>query len=103
MIVSNRGYMNKEQVLELLESGERFGIYETNRGTQILVKRPETEGDTMGLYTPNMSRVEWKHVEGKKVAFCKEKIFGSEFNQSEFDRIKWNNGNQIMSYEPYGY
>lgn len=95
MIVENTGYMNLEQVLKL----KHFSIYETNKNTHILVVN--TSRDKIQLDFPKQDRLPWKITEGRKI--CRGvKVFDSLVNNvSDIDLNKWNNKNQIMSYEEF--
>ena len=99
MIVTNRGYLKVSQVQELISKGVQFSIYKTHKNTEILVKGAKDEN--IHLYYPDMSRVEWKTEEGRRIIGGK-KIFDSTVNK-EFKTEGWNNGNQIMSYEEFSY
>lgn len=97
MIVENIGYLKLDSVLEL----EHFSIYETHKKTQILVKN--TSAEKLFLYYPKEDRLPYKTIEGKKICSC-QKVFDSKTNTlTNIDTTKWNNGNQIMSYEEYCY
>ena len=100
MIVQQIGYLNKEQVSNLLKLGTVFSIYRTNRKTDILVKG--TKEPTIYLQYPKKDRLPWKTTEGKKISNG-VKIFDSDFTivDIEMDMSGWNNGNQIMAYEEY--
>jgi hypothetical protein len=48
-------------------------------------------------------RLPWKTVEGKKICGC-TKVFDSKTDSvTNIDITNWNGGNQIMSYEEFGY
>lgn len=95
MIVENIGYLKLDSVLKL----EHFSIYETHKKTQILVKN--TSAEKITLYFPNKGRLEFKTVEGKKI-ISGVKVFDSKIDSlTNIVTTKWNNGNQIMSYEEY--
>ena len=100
MIVQRIGYLNKEQVSDLLRLGTLFAIYRTNKKTNVLVKG--TKDQTIYLQYPKKDRLPWKTVEGKKIV-TGVKIFDSDFTvlDKEMDMSGWNNGNQIMAYEEY--
>lgn len=102
MIVSRIGYLKLENVLEMIESGEMFSIYRTHKGTEVLVKG--TFQNNIKLFYPKSDRLPYKITEGKKI--CKGiRIFYSK--EDVFEGIpklslsKWNNKEQIMSYEEF--
>lgn len=95
MIVKNIGYLKLESVTVL----DHFSIYETHKKTHILIKNISDEN--VHLYFPKEDRLPWKLLEGKKICSGK-KIFDSKTDLlNNIDMSKWNNGNQIMSYEEY--
>ena len=101
MIVHNTGYVNKEQVLKLISNKIKFGIYETNRGTQVLVVRPEhleNKFYPFTLYTHDESRKEWKLTEDRRILDCQKLIFDHNSDPESLDTSKWNNSNQIITY-----
>lgn len=99
MIVDNLGYLNKEQVLEMFQKGERFSIYRTQKNTEILIKNAVEED--LHLYYPKEDRLPYKIAEGRKVARCK-RIFNSKIDKIEFLNFdNWNNQNQIRAYEEF--
>ena len=96
MIVSNNGYLKLNDVLELKNKGTDFSIYETHKKTNVLVT--ECFNDTISMYRPKPDRIPYKDVEGKSITSGK-KIFDSRTDSLEsINFTKWNNGNQIMSY-----
>lgn len=100
MIVHNTGYANKEQVLKLISDKIKFGIYETNRGTQVLVVRPEhLEFYPFTLYTHDESRKEWKLTEDRRILDCQKLVFDHNSEPESLDTSKWNNSNQIITYQ----
>ncbi len=99
MIVENLGYYNKEQVLKMLADKEVFGIYKTNKNTEILVK--EKVSVEVNLYYPKVDRMPYKSVEGRKIARGKI-VFNSKHN-TVIDFSNWNNQNQIMAYKEVCY
>lgn len=95
MIIKNIGYLKLDSVLGL----EHFSIYETHKKTQVLVKN--TSDEELFLYFPKEDRLPYKTIEGKKICSCK-KVFDSKIDSlTNINTAKWNNGNQIMSYEEY--
>lgn len=99
MIVTNIGYLNVEQVKELISSKAVFSIYKTNKNTEVLVK--ETTYKTEELYTHREDRLPYKLVENRRIVKCTQ-VFNSKTDDvTMLDVSKWNNGNQIMSYEPF--
>lgn len=93
MIVEQIGYKKIEDVIKI----EHFSIYETTKGTQILIDG--TSQNDNALYYPKRDRLPYKIIEGKKICGLKCKIFDSMINNmSDIDTSKWNNGNQIMVY-----
>ena len=99
MIVNNTGYLKYNDILEMLSKGINFSIYETSKKTNILVKECFTE--TISIYRPKKDRLPYKEVEDKHIASGK-KIFDSKLDDLEsIDFTKWNNGNQIMSYNQF--
>jgi hypothetical protein len=94
MIVEQIGYKKIEDVIKI----EHFSIYETTKGTQILIEG--TSNNDNILYYPKRDRLPYKITEGKKICSIKSKIFDSKVNNlSKIDTTKWNNGNQIMVYD----
>lgn len=95
MIVKNIGYLKMESILKL----EWFSIYETQKNTHILVKN--TSQESINLYSPKLDKLPYKSVEGKKI--CRGvKIFDSKTGSiDKIDTSKWNNVNQIMTYEEF--
>jgi hypothetical protein len=100
MIVTNTRYLKIRQVEELIKKGIQFSIYKTHKNTEILVKGAKE--DNIQLYYPDMSRVEWKTEEGRRIIGGK-KIFDSSVDKDFPPTQGWNNGNQIMSYEEFSY
>jgi hypothetical protein len=104
MIVNNTGYINLEQVLEMAKNKEPFYLYETKKKTVVLLKHILSIGtatETLNFYMPKEDRLPWKLIEGKKIT-SGIKIFSSLTDDvNTIDTTKWNNGNQIMSYEEY--
>ncbi len=99
MIVINIGYLSLQKVEELIASKEVFSIYKTKKNTEILVK--EATHQTEELYQPKHDRLPYKLTEGKKIISGKQ-IFNSKTDDiSKLVTTNWNNGSQIMSYEPY--
>ena len=99
MIVDNNGYVNFNQVLEMVKNGEAFSIYETKKKTTILVKGAKELN--ISLYRPQHDRLPHKLIEGKKIT-SGVKIFDSKTNEiSLLDTSKLNNGNQIMTYQEF--
>ena len=95
MVVNQICYLKLEDVLKL----EHFSIYETKKGTQILIKNTNVNG--VSLYYPDRSRLPWKDVEGKKIC-SGYKVFDSKINSIEELKVdKWNGGKQIMAYEEF--
>lgn len=95
MIVTNIGYLKLEDVLKL----KHFSIYETSKKTHVLIK--DTSEEKVFLYFPKEDRLPYKTVEGKKICGG-VKIFDSKIDSVEnMDISKWNNKNQIMSYEEF--
>ena len=95
MIVERIGYLKLDDVLRL----EHFSIYETHKGTNILIEN--TSYDVRYICYPKEDRLPWKILDGKKICNC-VKIFDSKVNTvSEIDTTKWNGNNQIMSYREY--
>ena len=93
IIVEQIGYKKIEDVVKI----EHFSIYETTKGTHILIDG--TSQNDNSLYYPKRDRLPYKIIEGKKICGLKSKIFDSKVNNmSEIDITKWNNGNQIMVY-----
>lgn len=100
MILENIGYKNKEQVIELINNNIDFNIYDTSRGTQILIFGKYKCSGT--IYYPKKDRLPWKITEGKKINRCLKISFSSFENSiEELDTKKWNNGNQIICYQEY--
>ena len=101
MIVYNTGYLNKEGLIKLMDSRIPFGIYETNRNTQVLVINPHhrTPFAPFTLYTHDESRKHYKIVEDKRILDCIKLIFTNLCNIEDLDTTKWNNGNQIITYK----
>jgi hypothetical protein len=96
MIVSNNGYLKLKDVLELKSKGTDFSIYETYKKTNVLVT--ECFDTNISMYRPKADRIPYKDVEGKSITSGK-KIFDSRTDSLEsINFTKWNNGNQIMSY-----
>lgn len=89
--------MTKEQVLELVLWKSKFGIYKTQKGTQVLVINPSEK--LPHLYTIDKSRDEWKSVEDKKIARCVELLFDQDSNPETLDTSGWNGGKQIITYQ----
>lgn len=101
MIVENTGYLSIEQVAEMMKNSEEFGIYRTNKGTEVLVQRTQIELNSLQLFFPKKDRLPWKTIEGKKIATC-TKIFDSrtdDFKTLNFSG--WNGQKQIISYQEY--
>ncbi len=95
MIVQNIGYLKLDDVLNL----EHFSIYETNKKTHVLIKN--TSREELFIYFPQQDRLPYKTTEGKKICSGK-KVFDSKTDSVKIiDTTKWNNGNQIMSYEEF--
>lgn len=95
MIVSNKGYLKIKDLKEL----KYFSIYETSKNTHILLIGKSS--DKVCLHFPKKDRLPFKITEGKKICIAK-KVFDSEINSIDtIDLSKWNNGNQIMSYEEF--
>lgn len=104
MIVNNTGYIKLDQVLEMVKNKEQFYIYETKKGTHVLLKNIKSIGvasDRIDLHNVKEDRLPWKIVEGKQIT-SGIKIFNSLTDDfTTVDTTKWNNGNQIMSYEEF--
>jgi hypothetical protein len=100
MIVTNIGYLSVQQVQELIASKEVFSIYKTPKDTEVLVKN--TTSKTEYLCSPKKDRLPYKITEGKKIINGCVQVFNSKTDdESQLDTSNWNNGNQIMSYEPF--
>ena len=104
MIVNNTGYIKLEQVLEMAKNKEPFYLYETKKKTVVLLRNTFSIGtatETLTFYTPREDRLPWKPIEWKKIT-SGIKIFSSLTDDiNTIDTTKWNNGNQVMSYEEY--
>ncbi len=99
MIVNNTGYIKIDQILEMAKSKEHFSIYTTNKKTVVLVKNTAVE--KLDLFYPKKDRLPYKSVEGRKIVKC-NRIFNSAIDNIESLEItKFNNANQIMSYEEF--
>lgn len=95
MIVRNTGYVKPID----LESIGNFSIYETHKETHILIK--DINVDRISIYRPKEDRLPWKVVEDQHIC-TGNKVFDSKTQDiKDIDFSKWNNGNQIMSYEEY--
>ena len=99
MVVTNRGYATLQKVLDMFNAKTEFGIYETNKGTFILIKG--SVHDTVSIFRPNKHRLPYNIVEGKKITQCR-KIFNSKTDSKDLISLAIG-GNQIMTYEPYSY
>jgi hypothetical protein len=100
MIVENVGYLKLEDVLKL----EQFSIYETKKKTHILFKENKFYHGSQqeDFYYPKKDRLPWKVIEGKKICNNAVKVFDSKKDSlDKIDTSKWNNGNQIMSYQAF--
>lgn len=95
MIVENTGYLKLEQVLNLTH----FSIYETNKKTHILIRDSSIGSDF--LYYPKQDRLPYKITEGKKICFAKKVFDSTKDDITSLTTEKWNNKNQIMTYEEY--
>ncbi len=96
MTVVNNGYLKKEDVYKL---DKPFGIYFTNKKTYILLL--EHIHIQVYLYQPDYGRVPYSNEEGKKICNGTLVYDSTKDNISKLENIKWNNGNQIMSYYPF--
>jgi hypothetical protein len=95
MIVKQLGYLKIEHLLQL----GQFSIYETKKGTHILVVN--TSENRISLSYPKKDRLPWKDVEGKKITIG-TKIFDSKTDAlNMINTSNWNNGNQIMAYKEF--
>lgn len=102
MIVENIGYRDKNFVYAQIENNVRFGIYNTNRGSQVLVLRPEHQADRFwpfSLYTWRRDKEEWTTEEDRRILDCVEKVFDHLSNPEELDTSMWNGGKQIITYQ----
>lgn len=101
IIVEKIGYLSLADVQKLINNNERFGIYKTAKGTEILVKFPvwQIVSKAVWLYYPKRDRLPYKVVEGRKITYGNI-VFNSTIDK-EISTTNWNNGNQIMAYEPY--
>lgn len=85
---------------ELINNKIDFKIYNTSKGTQILILDNYEYRGT--VFYPKYDKLPWKIEEGKKINTCIEVVFSSGKNSiEELNTEKWNNGNQIMCYENY--
>ena len=105
MILENTGYKKIDEVLQMHANNKPFSIYETHKGTHVLyhdiVGNLGVRGVTRTLYYPKKDRLPWKVTEGKKIARC-TCVFNSTIDDiKDLDTSKWNNKNQIMSYEQF--
>ena len=101
MVVYNTGYLKKADVIALAEKGVKFGIYQTYKNTNVLVKIRFYLPRRIELYQPQSNRLPYKLVDGKKITYG-DLIFDSMMDNIELlDTTNWNNGNQIISYEDY--
>jgi hypothetical protein len=101
MIVYNTGYLKKTDVISLIGKGVKFGIYETHKKTNVLVKMCRKPEKSIDLYLPQSDRLPYKVIEGKRI-IGGDLVFDSTSDDIEGLETKdWNNGNQIMSYEDY--
>jgi len=93
-------YLKLQDVLDMIEKGKLFSIYETSKGTNILVTYTSRDRK-FKVYYPKKDRLPYKVLEGKKLVNCTKRLFCSKVNTvSELDTSTWNNGEQIMSYDP---
>lgn len=105
MIVENTGYKKLDEVLQMYANNKPFSIFETHKGTHILYSdlacNIGVRGNVSQFYFPKKDRLPWKITEGKKVAKC-TCVFNSTIDDiKELNTSKWNNKNQIMSYEQF--
>lgn len=100
MIVENIGYKNRDAVIELFNDNIKFTIYNTRKGTQILLLN--TYHIVNCIFYPKKDRLPWKLIEDKCINQCIEIVFDSEKDSvNELNIEKWNNGNQILCYKEY--
>ena len=97
MILTRLGYLKFKDVEELKSRGELFGIYKTNKNTEILVKGMTQA--KVSFYYPKQDRLPWKITEGKKIA--RGELIYSSNSEVPIDTTGWNNGEQIMSYQGF--
>tara|TARA_R110000772_G_scaffold43995_6_gene101265 strand:- start:72 stop:389 length:318 start_codon:yes stop_codon:yes gene_type:complete len=93
-------YLKLQDVIDMFTEGKKFSIYRTHKGTNILIT-DTTRDYEFEVYYPKQDRLPYKVLEGKKLVTCVENIFCSDINYIEdLDPSTWNNGEQIMSYDP---
>jgi len=97
MIVQQIGYLKFSQVQNLLQNGDLFSVYKTNKNTYILILN--TIDESLELYRPKQDRLPWKAVNGKKITKCK-RVYSSNEN-IKITKLGWNNNEQILAYKEF--
>ncbi len=100
MVVENKGYLKKADVINMI-GNSYFAIYETYKNTNILIMCSYLLGDNVHLYYPKKDKLPYKTVDGRKITSGKKVFDSKKDDVSLLENIKWNNGNQILSYKEF--
>lgn len=99
LIVVNKGYLNYGEVEKMFFDEVLFSIYETKKGTNVLVVG--CTYDILDLYNFDMHAMYLNFIKSSsKVCLDITKIFDSSKNDlSDLSTCNWNGGKQIICYE----